>query len=181
MNAPRAFTQTEEIPLEEEAPSAAREDAERAIVLGDDPPGEAPGGAASAGLIVRMILVLIVIALAVYGVIFFMKKASRPSLQTDPNLKILSTAGLGAGRFVHVISVGEKAWLVGSADSGVNLISEITDENAISAMMLEQGRRSAESPGHLDFRSLLSRMGIQGPRPPGADNIRRRRERLKGL
>jgi flagellar protein FliO/FliZ len=181
LSAPFAFTQDEEIRPAAEAAVSAREEAERAIVLGDPPPAEAPGRAASAGLIIRMILVLAVVALAVYGVVFFMKKVSRPSPQTDPNLKILSTASLGAGRFVHVISAGEKAWLVGSADAGVNLIAEITDQNTISAMMLEQGRRNAEGAGRLDFKALLLRMGIQGPRPPGADNVRKRRERLRGL
>ncbi|MDR1420517.1 MAG: flagellar biosynthetic protein FliO [Treponema sp.] len=176
-----AFTQTEEIRPVTETAASEREEAERAIVLGDVPPGQAPGRAASAGLVIRMILVLVVVALAVYGVMFFIKKAPKSSPQADPNLKILSTAGLGAGHFVHVISVGEKAWLVGSADTGVNLIAEITDQNAISAMLLERGRRNAEGPGRLDFKTLLLRMGIQGPRPPGADNVRRRRERLRGL
>jgi flagellar protein FliO/FliZ len=129
-----------------------------------------------------MLVVLVVIALAVYGVVFFMKKASRPPAQADPNLKVLSTAGLGTGRFVHVVSVGDRAWLIGSAETGVSLISEITDQSVISAMLAEQSRRNSGGQGRLpDFKTLLLRMGIQAPRSSGAENIRRRRERFKGL
>jgi flagellar protein FliO/FliZ len=200
--APFVSAQTEAVPSSDEAadaraaadtsadavrPPSPREEAERSIIIGDPvsgeiPPGEAPGRAASVGLILRMLVVLVVVALAVYGVVFFMKKVSRPPAGTDPNLKVLSTAGLGTNRFVHVVSVGDKAWLIGSAETGVNLISEITDQSAISAMLMEQSRRNSGGQGRLpDFKSLLLRMGIQTPRPPGVESIRKRRERFKGL
>jgi flagellar protein FliO/FliZ len=178
VSAPADAIVSEDVSLD--AVRDARE-AERSIAIGETPPGEAPSRTASAGLILRMLVVLVVIALAVYGVVFFMKKASRPPVQTDPNLKVLSTVGLGTGRFVHVVSAGDKAWLIGSAESGVNLISEISDQSVISAMLIEQSRRNSGGQGLPDFKSLLLRMGIQSPRPPGVENIRKRRERFKGL
>jgi flagellar protein FliO/FliZ len=161
----------------------AHEEAERAITLGDVPAAEAPGRAASIGLIVRMLLVLIVIALAVYGVIYFMKKSSRPPAQNDPYLKVLSTVHLGSNRYVHVISIGDKAWLVGSGDAGVTLITEITDQNAISAMLIEETRKKAENQSRLpDFKALLHRLGVKtSANPPSADDIRRRREKFRGF
>jgi flagellar protein FliO/FliZ len=175
-----------EIPPDVSRPEVrdAHEAAERAIVLGEGAPAQAaaPGRTASIGLIIRMLLVLIVIALAVYGVIYVMKKSSRPPVQNDPYLKILSTVHLGSNRYIHVISIGEKAWLVGSGDAGVTLITEIADQNAISAMLMEETRRRAENQGRFpDFKTLLGRLGVKASaNPPSADDIRKRREKFRG-
>jgi hypothetical protein len=83
--------------------------------------------------------------------------------------------------------VGSKAWLVGAGEGGVSPIAEISDQEAVDAMLLEDAsRKSAESiRGPLpDFGALLRRLaGGSLPDKPGAspENVRKRRERLKGL
>ncbi|MDR0554419.1 MAG: flagellar biosynthetic protein FliO [Treponema sp.] len=158
--------------------------------------GETGGGSgnsvARTGDVVRMVLILALAAAAIYGVIFFLKRASRRRGQSNPYLKILSSAQLGAGanRFVHIISVGSQAWLVGSGEGGVTLISEIGDKEVIDALLLDESRRNVDaSPGRMvEFQSLLRRFGVGGasrgePDDQGLspENLRRRRERLKGL
>jgi flagellar protein FliO/FliZ len=158
---------------------------ESLIVLGEPVPGlPAPRRTASMALMFRMLLILLVAALAIYGVVYFIKKAAKAPVQNDPYLKVLSSVHLGSNRYVHVVSISGKAWLIGSADSGVNLISEITDENTVNAMLEDESRRSAENSGGRfpDFKTLLHNLGINaGNQAPPADNIRKRRERLKGL
>ncbi|MCL2128316.1 MAG: flagellar biosynthetic protein FliO, partial [Treponema sp.] len=135
----------------------------------------------------RVILTLVVVAAAIYGIVFFIKRASRGGAVRDPFLKILASAPLGANRGVYVISVGARAWLVGSAESGVNPICEIDDKDILNAMLLEDSRRSASADSapagrFPDFKSFLRRLGMQVESgAPGPENIRRRRERLKGL
>jgi len=138
--------------------------------------------------IFRVILTLAVLAAAIYGLIYFLKfrRASREKEGQDPFLKILASVPLGASRGVHVISVGPQAWLVGSAESGVNLISEISDKDTINAMLLEDSKRLAApavaGTALLDFRAILGKLGISTkPENSGPDQIRKRRERLKGL
>jgi len=83
-----------------------------------------------------------------------------------------------------VVSVGSKAWLVGASEGGVGLISEIEDKDILNALFLEDSRKSAEAPQgrFLDFRAMLRRLGMPVESGvPGAENIRKRRERLKGL
>jgi flagellar protein FliO/FliZ len=133
-----------------------------------------------------MVLVLALAAAAIYGVVFFLKRAARPREQNNPHLKVLTSAHLGSSRFVHVISVGSHAWLVGTGEGGVSLIAEINDKEAIDAMLLDESRRSVESaPGRFpDFRALLRRLGARETsdgQPFSPENLRRRRERLKGL
>lgn len=148
----------------------------------DGAPAAAQG--ASAFLILRMLLVLLLAAAAIYGVVYFLKRASRPSEQRDPHVKILSSLHLGGNRFVYVISVGSRAWFLGGGDGGVNLIAEIADQDTINAMILAEDRRGAQGvPGRFpDFRAMLRRLGVPvDNQVPGADNIRKRRERLKGF
>jgi len=85
---------------------------------------------------------------------------------------------------VHVVAVGSKAWLLGSSDGGVNLVGEIDDKDVINAMLLESSRKSAETAAGRfpDFVSLLRKLGVSAEtRASAADDIRKRRERIKRL
>jgi flagellar protein FliO/FliZ len=135
-----------------------------------------------------MVLVLALAAAAIYGIVFFLKRISRPPQQKDPHLKVLAGAHLGSNRFVHVVSLGSRAWLVGASEGGVSLISEIRDSETIDAMLLDESRKSAEvRVGKLaDFFHIVSRYlgGRESPnvqRELNAENVRKRRERLRGL
>jgi flagellar protein FliO/FliZ len=136
---------------------------------------------------VRMVLVLAVAALAIYGVIFFIKRLSRPPEAADPHLKVLASAPLGSGAFTAVVSVGSKAWLVGGGDGGINLIAEIDEQEVLESMLIDNARKEAENrqPRLFDFRSLLRKLNAgQETGAAGnshAETIRKQRNRLKGL
>ncbi|MDR2393431.1 MAG: flagellar biosynthetic protein FliO [Treponema sp.] len=144
-------------------------------------------GAVSFFTILRMILVLALAAGAIYGVVFFLKRISHPPDQKDPHLKVLAGVHLGSNRFVHVVSLGAQAWLLGAGEGGVSLIAEITDRETIDTMLMDASRRHAETGAGklLDFSQLLRRLGGEaGPDPQArlkAENVRKRRERLRGL
>jgi flagellar protein FliO/FliZ len=172
-----------------DAPSVTGLDEEQ-YVFGEELPADAenptPVGGSSFFLILRMLLVLVLAAAAIYGLVYFIKKLSNPKKTEDPYLKVLSSASIGPNRSVHVISLGEKAWLVGSADSSVSLISEIDDKETIDAMLLDNSRNNAEgSMGKfIDFRSIFMRLSgskDDNPQLPGSQNIQERRKRFKGF
>ena len=161
--------------------------AEQAIVLGE---GDGGAGVAmpaiSLGTIFQIVLTLALVAVAIYGLVFLLKKASGGGgrVPQDPFLKVLATASVGTNRGVHVVSLGSQAWLVGVAEHGVSLISEITDKEILDAMLLEDSRKSADSPSGRfpDFKSMLRKFGIPADSPsPSPENIRKRSERLKGV
>jgi flagellar protein FliO/FliZ len=170
---------------------AAQEEAvtlgEEGIVIGEPPPPSGPGGGTSSVLVMlRMVLVLALVALAIYGVVFFFKRISRSPELRDPNLKVLARAPLGGGAFAAVVSVGSKAWLVGGGDGGVSLIAEIDEAEALETMLLDDARKTAETGNARfpDFRSFFRRLGGGGrdnrPENP-AEALRKQRDRLKGL
>jgi flagellar protein FliO/FliZ len=159
-------------------------EAERGMAIGGTVSGQAVPGAASGWAIFRMLLALIVAAAAIYGVVYLIKRASRRTETTNPFLKVLASAHLGSNRYVHVVSLGSKAWLVGAADGGVNLLGEVEDEDTLNAMFLDDSQKggTASAGRVFDFKAMLSKMGIPvQPGASGAENIRKRRERLKGL
>jgi flagellar protein FliO/FliZ len=165
--------------------------AEQSLTLGGGDAATAmPASAVSVFGIFRILLTLAVVAAAIYGLVYFLKfrRASRAKAESDPFLKILASVPLGASSSVHVVSVGSQAWLVGSAETGVRLISEIGDRDTINAMLVEDSKRIA-MPAEggiarplLDFRAILGKLGISvKTENSGPDQIRKRRERLKGL
>jgi len=170
----------EEAPVTVDDPYRA---AERNIIFGSEPALPAQKSGASIWVVIRMILVLALAAAAIYGIVFFIKKSSKQNIANDPFLKILASSHLGFNRYVHIASVGSKAWLLGASEGGVNLISEIEDKEIIDAMLLEDSKKSAETQSRFpDFLSILRRLGTPAQAgSSGIDEIRKRRERLKGL
>ena len=170
------------IDLSQEDPLRA---AEQALLFGDtSSSGAAFGTGPSIWSVIRMVLVLALAAIAIYGAVFFIKRSTKPTAASDPFLKVLASAHLGSNRYVHVVYVGNKAWLVGSGEGGVNAIGEVDDKETIDAMLLDDSRRIADAPsGNLpNFLSVLKKFGAPvANKMPTADEIRRRRERLKEL
>jgi flagellar protein FliO/FliZ len=152
----------------------------------DDPAAPAVDGAPAvqstpSGFVVfRMVLVLALAALAIYGVVFFFKRFTRPPSKTNPHLKVLARAALGPGSFTAVVSLGNKAWLVGVADGSVNLISEVADQELVDAMLLDESRNDGEGGGLRSFSKLLRRLGGADERLT-PESLRKRRQRLKDL
>ena len=172
-------------PSSDESPPLSVMD-ESAIILGDVIPGDDPASASSIFVVLRMVLVLALAALAIYGVVFFIKRISRPQEIRDPNLKILARVPLGNDAFAAVLSLGAKVWLVGGGSGGVNLISEIDDTESIETLLLEDARRSEETGirRYFNFASLLKRRPDVKEEVPGnshAEDLRKQRERLRGL
>jgi flagellar protein FliO/FliZ len=186
------FAQDEaaETALTEEVPAVDRiTAAERQLRFEDDTAGAAvPASPASVLSILRVLLTLAVVAAAIYGLVYLVKRIARGGMARDPFLKILASVPLGANRSAYIISAGSQAWLVGAAENGVTLISEIGDKEFLDTLLLEDSRRSADAGGSSgagglpDFKGLLRRLGmpVDTP-PPGPENIRKRGERLKGL
>jgi flagellar protein FliO/FliZ len=178
-----AQTAPDNSPVSDPLPSNTAVD-ESAIILGDAPVSQDTGGS-SIVIMLRMVLVLALSALAIYGVVFFIKRITRPRENPDPHLKVLARVPLSSDSFAAVVSLGAKAWLVGGGSGGVNLISEVDDAESLETMLLEDAERNAEARRYFDFRSLLN-FGRDGKKamPPEnshAESLRKQRERLKGL
>jgi len=159
---------------------------ETTIILGEAPDVTATSGGASIFIVIRMVLVLALCALAIYGVFFFIKRLSRPQEIRDPHLKVLARAPLSSDTFAAVISIGTKAWLVAGGSGNISLISEVSDTESLETMLLDDANRSAENFKRFDFGSLLRRFGASHEKKGQSGNshmdiLRKQQERLKRL
>lgn len=166
---------------------------ETALAIGDTPADQARPGASASGqntfvYFLRMILVLALVLVAIWLVFRLLKKAQRPKQGSESLIKVYATSSLGAGKAVHVIGLGEKAWLVGSAENSVSLISAIDDKELLDQLALEEATRPVQSRGDFSaiLSSLLGRKGGSrssavpgGLAEPGPDFLARARDRLK--
>jgi len=166
----------------------------------DVPPVVNAPATVSAFAVIRMVLVLALAALAIYGVIFFIKRQVRPQELKDPHLKLLARVPMGGDSYAAVLALGNKAWLVGGGSGGLNLISEVSDSEILETLLLAEAERNgaaAAARGGLNFRSLFQRLRgnafANAPRSTSggkktnslldnsfAERLRKQRERLGG-
>lgn len=134
--------------------------------------------------VLRMIIVLALIVAAIYGLYALVKRSSRPRSEEDTSIKVLASSPLGAGKMLHVVSVGDRAWLLAAADAAISVVSEIEDKEIIDALTL----RASAAPGRVrnDFASSLVRLltrsaGTGGAVSSSSDFLARQRDRLKKM
>jgi flagellar protein FliO/FliZ len=170
--------------------------AEQNIFLGENVPGAAvpEPGPVSGFVILRTVLVLILAAAAIYGAVHVVKRFSQPRDPINSSLRVLASVRLGPGRFVHAVALGSRVWLVGAGEGGISPIADVTEQEALDALFLEESRRNGASIRSGDFQALFRRLGVFKAQDRGfspgeeeegrddlAEKIRRRSDRLRGL
>jgi flagellar protein FliO/FliZ len=158
--------------------------AEADMVLGAQEPGAGIGGP-SIFSVVQILFTLGLIAAAVYGVVYFIKRSKKSMLSENPHLKVLASIPINARTQAAVIALGNKAYLVGTGESSVTLIAEHTDKETLDAMMLDYAQQSAQTAPRISFKALLQTLAGRGAAdgggtPPPRD-LTKQRERLRGL
>ncbi len=158
---------------------------ETTLTIADQTPAAAIAAPSSSVFtyILRMILVLGLVIAAIYGLFAILKGRGRKPGQEDSFVRVIGSAQLGSNKAVHVVALGDKAWLLGASESSLSLIAELDDRALVEAMVL----RAQESPviPRKDFASMLA--GILRPKGGGdAENTRknqdffsRQRDRIK--
>lgn len=139
--------------------------AESQIVLAQDSM-EGEGASAVQGssygvwFFIRTVLVLAVVLALVWAFFVFLKRASGTTSGSDPYLKKVASLSLAPGKFVYVITLNSRGYLVGVADNSVSLIAEIDDKELVDAMNLNAPEDTEGGP--LDFASILDKFRVVG-------------------
>lgn len=107
-----------------------------------------------AGLFIRMILALAVVAGIAYVIFYFIKKTARSANDSDPFLRRVSQISLSPGKSVQVVTLQDNAFVVGVSDESISLIGRIEDKELINAMNLYADRNQKVSKPR-SFREIL--------------------------
>lgn len=132
--------------------------------------------------VLRMVLVLGAVLGVIYLLFYLLKKASRPVKDSGSLIDLLATRNLTNSSAVHLVKVGSQIFLVGAGDTGVRLVSEITDKETLDRIALEE----SEDAGSRSFTEVL-RGVFKGERSSsskiltGKSFIREQKNRLKNL
>lgn len=133
---------------------------------------------------VRMLLVLAGVLGFIYLIFYLLKKAGSPKIVSDSTIKLLSTQNLEAGRSLHLIEIGPQIFLIGSGDSSVQLISEITDKETIDTIKLDESVRNTDNKTFTEsFTGLFKKEHIQKNQTDSSSIgfIRKQRDRLRKM
>lgn len=150
---------------------------ESAIYLNAAPTEDTQETASSSntwGLFFRMILVLIFIVLLIYGFVWLLRRTSGQKFKKDPYLKEVASHSFAPGKSVKVITLKDKAYLIGVTDSNINLITEVLDKDLIDAMILNAEEQPSGKPK--DFASILSSFTKSTTKTE--DYLKKRREKF---
>jgi len=111
--------------------------------------------------LLRMLLVLILVVAAIYGVFFLLKRGKKQVAPDSELINILGTTTLSGNRSLHVVSIGKQLYIIGSADGGVTLIDRVDDKESADEIRLQAG--SINPNQNKSFSELLGTLfGGQG-------------------
>jgi flagellar protein FliO/FliZ len=112
---------------------------------------------------VRVLLVLGIVVGVIYLIFFLLRRGFKRRLPENEMIRVIGSRTLTGNRSIHLIELGRSLYLIGSADGGINLISEINDRETQDMIRLEQAQK--ENRPVLSFGNLL-----QGVMKPGQIN-----------
>ncbi len=147
------------------------------------PEADAPPPSVGLGDLIRVIIVLAGVIGVIYLLVYLLKRFTPIAESGEERIALLSTRHLKRDASLHLIEVGNQVFLVGSGSSSVNLISEITDQETLDSIKLEQAGEPQRATG--SFRSLF-RQGLslgsgRKMTEESPDFLRTQRNRLKDL
>lgn len=95
---------------------------------------------------VRMILVLALVVVAIYGFYFLLRRNKKQDQGDSDIIKLLASRTLPGNRAVHLLEVGKHVFLVGNAEQSVNLLAEITDQESIDDIRIKAAAEQNTAP-----------------------------------
>ena len=87
--------------------------------------------------IFRLILSLAFVVGLAYIVIHFMRRGRLFSTNDDPYIKIVANFNIEQGKTIKVVTIGDKAYVIGVAGNGITKIGDLDDQVIIDAMKLK--------------------------------------------
>ena len=102
---------------------------------------------------VKMLLVLGGVVGLIYLLFVLLKRGARNRYPENQLIRMLDYQSLAGNRALHLVEVGNSIFLVGSAENGVSLVSEITDKESLDTIHLELSQKP--TPQRRNFSDML--------------------------
>ena len=106
---------------------------------------------------VRMLLILAAVVGVIYLVFFVLKRTASKRVAENDLIAILGSKSLSGSKLLHLIEVGSSVYLIGSSESGVSLVSEITEKESLDRIRLQTSELTSAAE-RKTFREALYEM-----------------------
>ena len=122
--------------------------AEESIILSDDAvtdnttTTQTYKGPSTVAMFVRMIVVLVIVVGLIYGTLWFIKKKTNVVKTDDEYLRRAAWINIAPGKTVEVITLIDKAYLIGVTEDSITMLGEIQDEELIKAMNITADKKN---------------------------------------
>ena len=132
-------------------------------------------------LLLQLIISLAAVCALIYGVLYFIRRSKQFTAADDPFLKNVANLPLAPNKTLYIVTLIDKAYLIGASDASLSLIAEITDKELIDAMNLH----AAQTVGPKQSFSSLLHTFFPAAKPKEADTnpfdsfLAKQRERLQ--
>lgn len=113
------------------------------------------------GTFVRMIVVLIIVIGLIYGVLWFIKKKTNVVKTEDDYLRRAAYINIAPGKSIEVITLIDKAYLIGVTEDNITLLGEIDDKELVQAMNINADKK-ANTKKPANFSEVLDMFLIKG-------------------
>ena len=127
----------------------------------DAEPQAAGGSFFSIWDIVKVILILVAVILVIYAVFYGLKKVGGGKYQDDGLIRLLGSRSLSQNGAVHLIEVGSKYYLIGSADGSVTHLADVDDKESVDGIMLKSQEPGTAGKTFGDFFNSVFGRGEQ--------------------
>lgn len=107
--------------------------------------------------LLRMLLVLLMVIGAVYGVISFLRRRVPDSTEDEESpIRVLATRSIGANKELYAVMIGSHVMILGGGDSSLDLLTTIEDQETIDELLLSASSK-ATRPVQRTFAAMLGR------------------------
>ena len=118
-------------------------------------------GSSSISIFVRMIIVLIIVIGLLYFVFYFIKKKTNVVKSDDEYLRRAAYINIAPGKTIEVITLIDKAYLIGVTEDNITLLGEIKDDELIKAMNITADKK-ANTKKPSNFSEVLDMFTSKG-------------------
>jgi len=118
-------------------------------------------GTSTAGTFIRMIFALIIVVALIYGVLWFVRKKTNNVKNDDEYLRRAAWINISPSKTIEVITLIDKAYLIGVTEDNITLLGEIEDKELIEAMNINADKK-ANTAKPINFTQVLDSFLIKG-------------------
>jgi flagellar protein FliO/FliZ len=173
------------LPAQDNAGPPAPQGEEALVIPGAETPREAPaptGPLVSSWDFVRMLLILGAVVGVIYLLFYLLKRGFRRQLPQNDLIRVLGSRTLSGNRALHLVEMGRSVFLVGAAESGISLISEIKDQETLDRIRIQSAETIRMPQGFAQFfQSLWKAAGKGSLHGDSLSLMKQQRQRLQKM